>query len=271
MLTLRSDRATATIDVADGGRLTSLVLDGLDLIGSGTPAPGMPPGWYHGSFPMVPYAGRVKDGVFSFRGGEHVLPANAGPHSGHGLVFDVPWQLVASSERSIEARAALDARWPFGGYAHQGIELDAGGLTMTLTVHNPLREMPCALGFHPWFRRDLGHGPVLLQFDPVRRLAPADDGFPRVPTCDPGTRPWDDVFMGPADPELHWPGGPAVAVRSDAPWWIVYERQESGICVEPITAPPDTLGSADAQVVGPGRPLSLEMRLEWLYTDAVEA
>ena len=178
---LCSDRAVVAIAPHDGGRLVSLELDGAELIGRGTPEAGLPPGWYHGSFPMAPYAGRVKDATFRFDGTTYRLPPNAGPHAGHGLVFDVPWSTVTPSTGSrVVLATPLDGRWPFGGTVEQVVALDGTGLSVTLTLSNDDRPMPGALGFHPWFRRDLGHGPARFSFEPTRRFAPAADGFPRL-------------------------------------------------------------------------------------------
>jgi aldose 1-epimerase len=263
--TLRSKRATVTIAPDDGGRLTSLALDGTELLAAGTPEQGMPPGWYHGSFPMAPYAGRIKDSRFGFEGADYRLPANAGPHAGHGLVFDVPWRLVGSPAATrLVLSAQLDDRWPFGGTARQEFELDDAGLSITLELSNDSRTMPGALGFHPWFRRDLGSGPVVLGFEPAQRFAPAEDGFPRVLGTDLGERPWDDVFTGLREPPaLAWPSGPRLRILSTADTWIVFEHQQGALCVEAITAPPDSLGTALSAVVGPGMPLALTVRFEW--------
>ena len=142
--------------------------------------------------------------------------------------------------------------------------LDGTGLSVTLTLSNDDRPMPGALGFHPWFRRDLGHGPARFSFEPTRRFAPAADGFPRLLSVDLGERPWDDVFTEVRRwPSVTWPGGPTVHIESTSDTWIVYERQESGFCIEPITGPPDSLGTARAAVVRPGEPLVLAMRLDW--------
>lgn len=261
-LVLRSGAASAAVDPHDGGRLVSLTVDSTELLTAGTPLAGLPVEWFHGSFPMAPYAGRVKDGRFSFQGAEYQLPRNAEPHAGHGLVLDTPWRVDESSARRLTISTALDERWPFGGEVRQTFLLDDHGLSVRVELHNDSRAMPGALGLHPWFRRDLGDGAVQLAFSPAARLAPDDDGFPRLPTGDLGERPWDDVFTGlAAPPELRWPGGPTLRILSSHQLWIVYERQATGLCVEPITAPPDSLSGG--AVVAPGRPLVLSVRFEW--------
>jgi len=50
METLSSQRARALVNPDDGGRLVSLVLDGIELLGSAEVADGLPVGWFQGSF-----------------------------------------------------------------------------------------------------------------------------------------------------------------------------------------------------------------------------
>ncbi len=45
-----------------------------------------------GSFPMAPYAGRIRDARFAFRGQSYDLPATMPPHAIHGTVYDRPWR-----------------------------------------------------------------------------------------------------------------------------------------------------------------------------------
>jgi aldose 1-epimerase len=263
--TLRTRNAIASILPGAGGRLSSLVIHGAEVLGRGVREPGLPAGWYGGSFPMVPYAGRLKHARFEFEGEEYRLPANAGDHAGHGLVFDVPWRVVGrpTGQRLVLA-TRLDERWPFGGEVTQTFVLDDHGLSVSLELSNESRSMPAGLGFHPWFRRDLGSGPVSLDFDPARRLAPMDDGFPGPAVPDLGGRPWDDVFTGVrASPGLAWPDGPRVRIHSTSDTWIVFERQPDDLCVEPILGAPNSLGEASSPTVGPGRPLTLTMRFDW--------
>src|SRR4029077_4118927 len=59
----------ATVDLARGGRLASLVVDGRELLvteGYG------PIAW--GSFPMAPFAGRVRNGRCTFDAAAYQLP-----------------------------------------------------------------------------------------------------------------------------------------------------------------------------------------------------
>ena len=94
----RSRRATsrATILPEQGGRVGSLVIGGHELLVTGHEDPMR---W--GSYPMAPFAGRIRDGRFSFRGrrppaARWAMP----PHAIHGVVYDRPWRIVDDRRRS---------------------------------------------------------------------------------------------------------------------------------------------------------------------------
>ena len=139
-----------------------------------------------------------------------------------------------------------------------------------MTTYNDERPMPASLGFHPWFLRDIGTGgSASYTFSPAVRFAPAEDGFPRIPSRDLGERPWDDVFTQPAQPPtMSWPNGPRLRITSNSDTWIIYERSPRALCIEPITALPDTLGTPLAAVVTPGNPLNLRMEIAWRQPEA---
>lgn len=222
-------------------------------------------GWYHGSFPMAPYAGLVRDSTVDFEGRSYRLQPNYGAHAGHGVVFDRPWSVAEHSASRLVLGIALDERWPWGGEVAQVFDLEPGSLTMRLTVTNEQRRMPAALGYHPWFvRHPLGKGEASYSFKPLRRYAMDRDGFPQQPGPDLGSRPWDDVFTDlQADPAVSWEGGPTLRLSSDAPVWTLFERLDSGFCIEPLTAPPNSIGRARAAIVEPGVPLSLLFTIGW--------
>ena len=108
-----------------------------------------------GSFPLVPFVNRIRDGAFRFRGREVTLAPNmAGdPSPLHGQGWLSPWQVVGRSGTSAELRFDHEAgEWPWDYEAHQHIALDEAGVTIDLHCINRSAEpMPCGLGQHPYF------------------------------------------------------------------------------------------------------------------------
>ncbi len=228
-----------------GGRLASLQVDGHELLVGPDPDPMQ---W--GAFPMVPFAGRIRDGRFRFGATAVELPPNLGPHAIHGTGFDHPWA------EEPDGSLAIELAWPFGGWARQRFTPGAGELTCTIEVGNDHRAMPAQAGWHPWFRK-----PVALGFAARSMYRRDAAGIPTGELVPPPPGPWDDCFTGVTQPvRLAWPGGPTVELWSTCDHWVVYDEPVHATCVEPQTGPPDAfnLGSGFA-VVEPGAQLVASM------------
>jgi aldose 1-epimerase len=268
---LRSAGATAVVDPAAGGRLVSLSIGGDEVLASvphsvvdGLPGLGHDAhrDWYRGSFPLAPWAGRLRSRSIRFDDVEHVL----GPGSTiHGLVAEREWTVVTTPTSSSVALAVpigpeQPGGWPFDGLVQQAFQLTDSALRMRLEIHSQAGRMPAIAGFHPWFRRSLRTGAAVVEFSPGRRLVQQGDRYVR--TTDLGPRPWDDLFVDlAAPPSISWPAGPTLTLISDAPIWVNYERMPEGFCLEPWTGPPDGLGTDWAAVVTPGQPLVLDLTI----------
>jgi len=256
VLELVAGDACVRVRTEEGGRVGSVVVGGRELLVTGDPQ-----GLIHwGSYPMVPWAGRIRRGRFTFEGREHTLPLAMPPHAIHGVAFDRPWSIVDASTIALD----LDERWPFRGRVTQAFALDEDGLrvTMTLDADEP---MPATIGWHPWFRRTIGAGaaPVELTFAADEMLVRDDEGMPTGERIPPTPPPWDDAFTGLREgPVLEWPGELRLALSSSCAWWVVYTAPVEAICVEPQSGPPDA-ANHDPEVVLPGAPLTHEMRWRW--------
>ncbi len=108
-----------------------------------------------GSFPLVPYCNRIRNGRFSFRGREITLPKNmkSDPSPLHGDGWLAAWEVVRVSDRDCELLYSHPpGDWPWAYEARQIFELDSNGLTLRLTCRNLSADpMPCGLGQHPYF------------------------------------------------------------------------------------------------------------------------
>jgi len=251
--------AVLQLDPADGGRWTSLVVDGLELL-SGAQVPGVPVGARHGCFPMAPYAGRLGAGLLAFRGRTWQLPLDAPPHAIHGHVFDVPWE--------VEAVGVLTARlgppWPFAGTVRQELALVDGGLDARLVLHAE-QDMPAVLGLHPWFARRLARGDdVRLELALQEQYVLGADGLPTGALAPPSAGPYDVCFRGTdGPPRLVWPGALTLSITSSAQHWVVFDELPDVVCVEPQTGPPDAVALGLAEVVPAGGELVLETAWRW--------
>jgi aldose 1-epimerase len=260
---LTRDEATLTVDPSAGGRIASLVLRGREVLVTD----GASPLWW-GCYPMVPFAGRIRDGRFLFRGRAYQVPLTMPPNAIHGTVFDRAWQVTFRGEDRVELESELGPDWPFRGRVTQAIVLVPGGLEATLTVE-ATDAMPVVLGWHPWFRREVDGIAAQLDFEAHAMYARDSSGLPTGATIPPTPRPWDDAFTDIViPPRLTWPGVLRLDLRSTAPFWVVFDERDDAICVEPQTAPPDAFNLAavvgvDPPVAAPRRPASIAMAWRW--------
>ncbi len=103
-----------------------------------------------GSYPMAPWAGRIRGGRFTFDGVEHQLDINHhdgdGPeraHAIHGLVFDRPWSTTRHDVSDTSCTATRGTRLGrSAGIATQTIELHPDRVDVTLTVESTGRRVP---------------------------------------------------------------------------------------------------------------------------------
>ncbi len=260
MLALESGPARLVVDPANGGRVSGLEVDGLPLL--------LTPDdddRNHGIFPMAPWAGRVRDGVFSFEGTEHRLPLNKPPHAIHGTVRDHRWRVESQTTTGAELTIALTDPWPFKGHVVQRFDLTPDSLALTMEVHADRAPMPASCGWHPWWRRDLGRGePVELELHADGMYVKDDDGIQTGELGRVTPPPWDDCFtdLGSPPAVLRWPGAATVTFETDCPCVVVYTEPELALCVEAQSGPPDALNIAP-RVVTPGAPLVVHATFHW--------
>lgn len=257
-LRLTAEDCAATFNPADGGRLTSFVVGDHELlVAQGKDV------FHFGSFAMAPWVGRLRDARLDYGGAQHRFTANAGPHALHGLVTERPWQVTGDGELSIE----LGDPWPWPCRVVQFTQLSARQATFRIELH--AREtMPAAVGWHPWFARRLAGtakaAELELDVEPGLMWANDSTGLPSGKLTAPAPRPWDYCFRDlRADPIVRWPGEFELIVSSDCEDWIIYDLEDEGLCVEPWTAPPNSLNMPNARIVTPDAPLVTSMTWTW--------
>jgi aldose 1-epimerase len=261
---LETADARLTIDPGAGARFASLVVGGHELLVT----EGDGPIWW-GCYPMAPFAGRIRDGRFRFRGRTYQLPLTMPPNAIHGTVLDRPWDVTAMTAERAELTTDLGPAWPFRGRVVQTVALLPGGLEATLEVQ-ARDAMPVALGWHPWFRRAIDGSDAQLEFEANGMYVRGADGLPTGAVVPPRPRPWDDAFTEVVlPPRLTWPGVLTLDLRTTAPFWVVFDERDDAICVEPQTAPPDAFNLAaavgvDPPLAAPDRPASVAMAWRWM-------
>lgn len=207
---------------------------------------------------MVPFAGRIRNGQFQFRGQNHALERRATPHAIHGTVDTASWAVASLADDAIAMTCSLGSQWPFDGTVRHTIKVNQSCLRMTLalTAHE---AMPAQVGWHPWFTR-----PALLQAEFTRWLPRGADGLPTAPTSEalPNLAgPVDDCFTG-ADTVLVETNGVSLSLTSDCSHWVIYTAAEHGVCAEPQSGPPNEIEHSPF-VLDAGKTLSRWFEIAW--------
>lgn len=111
------------------------------------------------SFALVPYANRVGDARFEWRGEAIQLQRNflPEPHAIHGVGWENPWRAVQedAANATLTFNHEGDAGWPWRFEAVQHFHLGARGLAIETRLTNREDfEAPLACGHHPYFPVD---------------------------------------------------------------------------------------------------------------------
>ena len=252
---LVASKTAVQLDPGSGGRIASLELDGVELL-----VPRQGGDWLRwGCYPMVPWAGRVRDGRFEFDGQQYQLGLDLPPHAIHGVGYRANWESVSPGTLHLN----LEGLWPFGGWVEQRVELTELFLAITMSIR-ATRRMPVMAGWHPCFPRQLSRGgQAELSFNGSFMWQRDDVGIPtgkRVPVP-PG--PWDDCFGDLAGPPVvRWPGFGSIRLESNMTSWVVYDEEPDLVCVEPQSDAPDALNRAP-RVLEAGEMLDAWMKISW--------
>ena len=251
---LTSSRASARIDLL-AGRLGSLVVDDMELLVT----EGIKPTRW-GSFPMVPWCGRLNRGLLTFDGVEHQFPPTSGVHANHGTAMHQTWTQTGSNEIETD----LGKHWTFGGRVIQRFDLTDESLTVNMTVTAGDVPMPAQMGWHPWYRRELDRGtPLTLEFEADQIYDTDDEQIPTGELIPVPEGPWDETFIGVTQtPILRWGDAMTLSLTSNFDHWVVFTEPEHAVAIEPQSGAPNDINRAP-QVLQPGESLSGWMALSW--------
>lgn len=244
------------IDPSQGGRVAAFTISGLDVIVTEVPETLL---W--GCYPMVPWAGRIRQGQFAWQDLPIRLPIRMPPHAIHGTVLDRTWR--ATEARRLES--PLGNEWPWRGTVKSDFQMTEGQFHWELTVSSEEQPMPAMLGWHPWFRKRLADGShATLAFRADEMYVRDAAGIPSGVRSSPSAGPWDDCFTGVhAAPRIRWSNGLNLEVSSTCDHWVIYDEPERALCVEPQSGPPDAFNQGNCDVVRPGCPLVHTMTWRW--------
>lgn len=252
MLTLTSPSGTCTVVISpeSGGRIESLKIQSsgsehhshqevLLTRDDRTDIDDDPFAW--GCFVMVPYCGRVRDGVLNIGQDRYSLPRVHGPHAIHGTAISQNWVVLQCTESQAVLACDLGPEWPFEGTVHHEILLNDDALSMSLTVtaHQP---MPVQVGWHPWFRLPESYTMPFAQM-----LKRDQDGITtnELVDCSITQRGvFDDCFTQRTGSIILRYSDIDLILDSNCSHWVIFDQRKEGLCFEPQSGPPNGLNTA---------------------------
>lgn len=266
LLHLSIGEASIAIDPAAGGRAVSWVIGGLELLHRfGAHAV------EHGMYAMAPWAGRLRGNAVATARGPHALPVTYAPWALHGTVLDRPARVVSSVQDTTLAEVVLvtdeHPTWPWPMSVTTAWTLRPGSLTTTIEVQAHEEPFPVTVGWHPWFRREVGGRQLAWWMDADGMLLRDREGLPESFSAGIVPGPYDDAFRVPdGQAHLEWPGVLRLDVDSDGCWYVVFDVRPECVCLEPQTGPPDALEDRPwhaAHYASPGEPVRLSVTWRW--------
>lgn len=207
------------------------------------------------SFPMIPFPGRIENGIFEYADQKIQLPLNFPPeaHTIHGECWQEPWAITAQSNQQITLTCSGRGKnWPWEYLAQQTFVLNERGLQLTLSLTNTSdTQMPAGLGWHPYFEAsgaqlDVSPGAI----------------WDTVPGCKRGALP-EALNAGPQpistlryDHAFDWPTRSFRIIRDDSDMAIRLSASdifghvvlytpagEPYFCAEPLSHAPNAINS----------------------------
>ena len=254
VITLQSPDGTMTALVYPefGGRIGSLIVGGQEIFITDSSTDD-PLSW--GCFPMVPYAGRVRDAILKFADEQFPLRKNMPPHSIHGTVFDRPWNVIENSSSVAVLEIDLGGEWPFAATVQHHIQLTDTRLEMQLTA-NALNATPIQVGWHPWFVKP--HA-TSLHFDAMLQRDSA--GITTTQRAPQPATPVDDCFVNPEEPLTITIENLRLTLYSDCSHWVIYNIPLNATCVEPQSGPPNGVNDGPFELA-PNTSMTREFTIE---------
>jgi aldose 1-epimerase len=196
------------------------------------------------------------------------------PWALHGTVLRQPVEvieLIRSESRALLVGQVVEhPGWPFPMAVDVIWDLRERELITEINVYPFADEFPAVVGWHPWFRRDLGRGaPLEWSVDATAQVERGGDHLPTGRLVDVGSGPFDDAFVVPdGHASVRWPGALTIDIHNDHEWFVVFDELAASACIEPQSGPPnafnDDLGRP-GPLAAPGRPHLMVTR--WTMRD----
>ncbi|HBN73263.1 MAG TPA: aldose epimerase [Sutterella sp.] len=263
IVTLSTPSLHVAVCPKDGARIVSLRHCGTELLRQYEPGR---KAFQYGCFPMIPWVGRLRNGTISFAGKEYFLYQNKGKNAMHGMAHFDDWDCEIFPSKLVLTNEVRHP-WPWPCKVVYTIELKENVLALKLELESTHgKTFPVDAGWHPWFLKDpdkTGQAQLRLSFHADSMCETGSDELPTGRIMNPSAGPWDDCFnfdTSNAGAELVYPGRRSIAIRSNCPALVVFDKQPDATCVNPMSGIPNGVNT-DPHLIMPHMKMSAEMNL----------
>ncbi len=241
-----------------GGCIAGLWLGDVPVLRS-TEAADLASSRLSGCYPLAPYANRLGYRRFRWQGQDHTTAPNFddNPHSVHGVSWQRPWDVVASSatEAELVYVHAPDEHWPFAFEVRQRFVLTADALEVHFAFTNRApHPQPAGLGWHPYFPK---RHRSRLHIELSDRWDNDASGLPtrRVPQpgidADIAHLAFDHCFEGWRGPARIRDEKLSMRLSSSLPYLVVFTPDTKPYyCVEPVSHVSNAIHMSDPAAHG---------------------
>ena len=251
------------VTLVDGGSLARIdrvgaYIDSLQLKGRQILMPSPDGRETHGGCAvMIPFANRIRNGVYSWEGRTYSLPRNDGLNSIHGLVRHEKWE-HSNEEEQDHNSTTLHYRLASTGYPtildmvnSYSLGRDFFDIATTIKNIGEVRS-PLVVGFHPYFNF---HGKWQLRHDSgIMMLNYRDRYFPDGSTLQVNfnddeamyQRSFDNCFVGGGNLVFSTGSYDLKINRRNMDYFVLYNGQYSrgqSVAIEPMTGAPDAFNN----------------------------
>ena len=206
---------------------------------------------------MIPFANRIRNGVYSWKNHTYSLPRNDGLNSIHGLVRHEKWE-YANEEEQNHNSTTLQYRLASTGYPAvlevvNAYSLGRDFFDIATTIKNTGEiSSPLVVGFHPYFnfqgRWQLKHDSEIMMLNYRDRYFP-DGSTLQVNFNDDEAihqRSFDNCFVGGGNLVFSAGNYDLRITRRNMNYFVLYNGQYSrgqSVAIEPMTGAPDAFNN----------------------------
>lgn len=244
---IRSGSSRAEI-LQNGAYLKSLVLGGKDILKQ---SPDDKP-THGGCAVLLPYAGRVRNGEYTYEGKRYTLPKNSEGNAIHGFLKDTNLGIIRSGASQVELGATLaNAGYPTSLEVKILYQISDSDLSVSLrTTNTGNQKAPLSIGFHPYF---LGKKWQLDHECSIERLEMKDSYFPDGKTVlfdfngkELHKEKFDDCFRFPCNARVTTDQDKLEIRKKNMPYVVVFNgkwAEGKSVAFEPYTSAPDAFNN----------------------------